>query len=180
MGCRSKAALRLRLEVCKELRGHLELLPEMGYIQALSSYSVQLKFQPRWAQGEGRGLEGALREGGRGRVVEEHGAGQEGHGGRGCRGNGGEGRGRGGARSGAGPRGMGAGLGARPISTFHSVCFVCFEALTWSAALFRSVSLSFCKMQTSALTCTLSLPDTPFRQTRGSILTRKAESCRLR
>uniref|UniRef100_A0A8C6W569 Cilia- and flagella-associated protein 74 n=1 Tax=Nannospalax galili TaxID=1026970 RepID=A0A8C6W569_NANGA len=44
---RSKAALRLKFEVCKELRGHIELLPETGYIQALSSYSVQLKFLPR-------------------------------------------------------------------------------------------------------------------------------------
>ncbi|KAM6174154.1 cilia- and flagella-associated protein 74 [Erethizon dorsatum] len=44
---RSKVALRLRFEVCKELRGHLELLPEMGYIQALASCSVQLKFLPR-------------------------------------------------------------------------------------------------------------------------------------
>ncbi|XP_019567666.2 cilia- and flagella-associated protein 74 isoform X3 [Rhinolophus sinicus] len=44
---RSKAALRLKLEVCKELRAHMELLPKMGYIQALSSYSAQLKFLPR-------------------------------------------------------------------------------------------------------------------------------------
>ncbi|KAM5266866.1 cilia- and flagella-associated protein 74 isoform 2-T2 [Hipposideros larvatus] len=44
---RSKAALRLKLEVCKELRGHMELLPKTGYIQALSSYYVQLKFLPR-------------------------------------------------------------------------------------------------------------------------------------
>ncbi|XP_039732827.1 cilia- and flagella-associated protein 74 [Pteropus medius] len=44
---RSKVALRLKFEVCKELRGHMELLPETGYIQALSSFSVQLKFLPR-------------------------------------------------------------------------------------------------------------------------------------
>lgn len=44
---RSKAALRLKFEVCKELRGHIELLPETGYIQAQSTYSVQLKFLPR-------------------------------------------------------------------------------------------------------------------------------------
>ncbi|KAM5248741.1 LOW QUALITY PROTEIN: cilia- and flagella-associated protein 74 [Ctenodactylus gundi] len=44
---RSKAALRLRFEVCKELKGHMELLPETGYIQALSSCSVQLKFLPQ-------------------------------------------------------------------------------------------------------------------------------------
>ncbi|XP_006871838.1 PREDICTED: uncharacterized protein KIAA1751 homolog [Chrysochloris asiatica] len=43
----SKAALRLRFEVCKELREHMELLPETGYIQALSTYTVQLKFLPR-------------------------------------------------------------------------------------------------------------------------------------
>ncbi|XP_045155164.1 cilia- and flagella-associated protein 74 [Echinops telfairi] len=44
---RSKVALRLRFEVCKELQAHMELLPETGYIQAMSSYSVQLKFLPR-------------------------------------------------------------------------------------------------------------------------------------
>lgn len=42
-------ALRLKLEVCKELRAHFELLPEVGYIQAMSSFSVQLKFLPRCA-----------------------------------------------------------------------------------------------------------------------------------
>ncbi|XP_036918061.1 cilia- and flagella-associated protein 74 isoform X2 [Sturnira hondurensis] len=52
---RSKAALRLRFEVCKELRGHMELLPETGYIQALSSYSVQLKFLPRHSLPEDAG-----------------------------------------------------------------------------------------------------------------------------
>lgn len=46
---RSKVALRLKLEVCKELRAHFELLPEVGYIQAMSSFSVQLKFLPRCA-----------------------------------------------------------------------------------------------------------------------------------
>ena len=45
--CRSKAALRLKFEVCKELREHIELLPETGSIQAQSSYAVQLKFLPR-------------------------------------------------------------------------------------------------------------------------------------
>lgn len=48
--CRSKVALRLKFEVCKELRGHVELLPETGYIQAMSSFSVQLKFLPRCGQ----------------------------------------------------------------------------------------------------------------------------------
>ncbi|XP_024616090.1 cilia- and flagella-associated protein 74 [Neophocaena asiaeorientalis asiaeorientalis] len=44
---RSKAALTLNFEVCKGLQGHLELLPKTGCIQALSSYSVRLKFLPR-------------------------------------------------------------------------------------------------------------------------------------
>uniref|UniRef100_A0A2I3TGG2 Cilia- and flagella-associated protein 74 n=1 Tax=Pan troglodytes TaxID=9598 RepID=A0A2I3TGG2_PANTR len=52
---RSKAALRLKFEVCKELRAHLELLPETGYIQAQSSYSVQLKFLPRHSLPEDAG-----------------------------------------------------------------------------------------------------------------------------
>ncbi|XP_051027663.1 cilia- and flagella-associated protein 74 [Acomys russatus] len=52
---RSKAALRLKFEVCKELRGHIELLPETGYIQAQSSYSVQLKFLPRHSLPEDAG-----------------------------------------------------------------------------------------------------------------------------
>ncbi|XP_073937675.1 cilia- and flagella-associated protein 74 [Castor canadensis] len=52
---RAKAALRLKFEVCKELRGHMELLPETGYIQALSSYSVQLKFLPRHSLPEDAG-----------------------------------------------------------------------------------------------------------------------------
>ncbi|XP_055984311.1 cilia- and flagella-associated protein 74 [Sorex fumeus] len=52
---RSKVALRLKLEVCKELRAHFELLPEMGYIQALSSFSVQLKFLPRHSLPEDAG-----------------------------------------------------------------------------------------------------------------------------
>lgn len=40
-------ALRLKFEVCRELREHMELLPETGYIQAQSCYAVQLKFLPR-------------------------------------------------------------------------------------------------------------------------------------
>ncbi|XP_025038457.2 cilia- and flagella-associated protein 74 isoform X2 [Pelodiscus sinensis] len=44
---RAKAALRLKFEVCKELSNHMELLPKTGYIQALSTFSVQLKFLPR-------------------------------------------------------------------------------------------------------------------------------------
>ncbi|XP_034875869.1 cilia- and flagella-associated protein 74 [Mirounga leonina] len=52
---RSKAALRLKFEVCKELREHMELLPETGYIQAQSSYAVQLKFLPRHSLPEDAG-----------------------------------------------------------------------------------------------------------------------------
>uniref|UniRef100_A0A673U735 Cilia and flagella associated protein 74 n=1 Tax=Suricata suricatta TaxID=37032 RepID=A0A673U735_SURSU len=52
---RSTAALRLRFEVCKALRGHVELLPETGYIQARSSFSVQLKFLPRLSLPEDAG-----------------------------------------------------------------------------------------------------------------------------
>ncbi|XP_040590866.1 cilia- and flagella-associated protein 74 isoform X4 [Mesocricetus auratus] len=52
---RSKAALRLKFEVCKELRGHIELLPETGYIQAQSTYSIQLKFLPRHSLPEDAG-----------------------------------------------------------------------------------------------------------------------------
>ncbi|XP_046572911.1 LOW QUALITY PROTEIN: cilia- and flagella-associated protein 74-like [Haliotis rubra] len=44
---RATTALRLRFEVCKELRNHLELLPKTGYIQAQSQFSAQLKFLPR-------------------------------------------------------------------------------------------------------------------------------------
>uniref|UniRef100_G1M4L0 Cilia- and flagella-associated protein 74 n=1 Tax=Ailuropoda melanoleuca TaxID=9646 RepID=G1M4L0_AILME len=52
---RSKAALRLKFEVCKELREHIELLPETGSIQAQSSYAVQLKFLPRHSLPEDAG-----------------------------------------------------------------------------------------------------------------------------
>ncbi|XP_060115588.1 cilia- and flagella-associated protein 74 [Heteronotia binoei] len=44
---RATSALRLKFEVCKELTNHMELLPKTGYIQAHSSFSVQLKFLPR-------------------------------------------------------------------------------------------------------------------------------------
>ncbi|KAL8198460.1 UNVERIFIED_CONTAM: hypothetical protein K2H54_011781, partial [Gekko kuhli] len=44
---RATSALRLKFEVCKELANHMELLPKTGYIQAHSSFSVQLKFLPR-------------------------------------------------------------------------------------------------------------------------------------
>ncbi|KAJ1144828.1 hypothetical protein NDU88_011122 [Pleurodeles waltl] len=44
---RASTALRLKFDVCKELKHHMELLPRTGYIQAHSSFSVQLKFLPR-------------------------------------------------------------------------------------------------------------------------------------
>ncbi|OCT72634.1 cilia- and flagella-associated protein 74 [Xenopus laevis] len=44
---RARTALRLKFEVCKELKNHMELLPKTGFIQAQSSFSVQLKFLPR-------------------------------------------------------------------------------------------------------------------------------------
>ncbi|XP_064642380.1 cilia- and flagella-associated protein 74-like [Lineus longissimus] len=43
---RATTALRLKFEVCKELRNHIELLPKTGYIQAQSQFSAQLKFLP--------------------------------------------------------------------------------------------------------------------------------------
>ena len=45
---RATTALRLKFEVCKELRNHMELLPKTGYIQAQSQFSAQLKFLPRY------------------------------------------------------------------------------------------------------------------------------------
>uniref|UniRef100_A0A8C3PPI6 Cilia and flagella associated protein 74 n=1 Tax=Calidris pygmaea TaxID=425635 RepID=A0A8C3PPI6_9CHAR len=44
---RAKATLCLKFEVCRELSKHMELLPKTGYIQAQSSFSLQLKFLPR-------------------------------------------------------------------------------------------------------------------------------------
>ncbi|KAM8927645.1 cilia- and flagella-associated protein 74 [Pelodytes ibericus] len=44
---RATTALRLKFEVCRELKSHMELLPKTGFIQAHSSFSVQLKFLPR-------------------------------------------------------------------------------------------------------------------------------------
>ncbi|XP_075028392.1 cilia- and flagella-associated protein 74 [Calonectris borealis] len=52
---RAKATLRLKFEVCKELSKHMELLPKTGYIQAQSSFSVQLKFLPRYSLPEDAG-----------------------------------------------------------------------------------------------------------------------------
>ncbi|KAK2188128.1 hypothetical protein NP493_143g01026 [Ridgeia piscesae] len=44
---RATTALRVKFEVCKQLRDHLELLPKTGYIQAQAQFSAQLKFLPR-------------------------------------------------------------------------------------------------------------------------------------
>ncbi|MGH0159295.1 UNVERIFIED_CONTAM: hypothetical protein FKN15_037223 [Acipenser sinensis] len=44
---RANTAVRATFEVCKELRNHMELLPKSGYIQARSTFNVQLKFLPR-------------------------------------------------------------------------------------------------------------------------------------
>ncbi|KAM6371589.1 cilia- and flagella-associated protein 74 [Pluvialis apricaria] len=52
---RAKTTLRLKFEVCKELSKHMELLPRTGYIQAQSSFSVQLKFLPRHSLPEDAG-----------------------------------------------------------------------------------------------------------------------------
>ncbi|XP_009323419.1 PREDICTED: uncharacterized protein CFAP74 [Pygoscelis adeliae] len=52
---RAKAMLRLKFEVCKELSKHMELLPKTGYVQAQSSFSVQLKFLPRHSLPEDAG-----------------------------------------------------------------------------------------------------------------------------
>ncbi|XP_008936078.1 PREDICTED: uncharacterized protein KIAA1751 homolog, partial [Merops nubicus] len=52
---RAKAPLRLKFEVCKELRKHMELLPRTGCIQAQSSFSVQLRFLPRQSLPEDAG-----------------------------------------------------------------------------------------------------------------------------
>ncbi|XP_074831693.1 cilia- and flagella-associated protein 74 [Carettochelys insculpta] len=52
---RAKAALRLKFEVCKGLSNHMELLPKTGYIQAQSTFSVQLKFLPRHSLPEDAG-----------------------------------------------------------------------------------------------------------------------------
>ncbi|XP_041128788.1 cilia- and flagella-associated protein 74-like isoform X3 [Polyodon spathula] len=44
---RVNTAVRATFEVCKELKNHMELLPKSGYIQAQSTFNVQLKFLPR-------------------------------------------------------------------------------------------------------------------------------------
>ena len=44
---RATTALRIKFEVCKELRSYMELLPKTAYIQAQSQFSAQLKFLPR-------------------------------------------------------------------------------------------------------------------------------------
>ncbi|XP_064027990.1 cilia- and flagella-associated protein 74 isoform X2 [Pogoniulus pusillus] len=52
---RAKSMLHLKFEVCKELRKHMELHPKTGYIQAQSSFTVQLKFLPRHSLSEDAG-----------------------------------------------------------------------------------------------------------------------------
>ena len=45
---RATSALRLKFDVCRELKNHMELLPKTAYIQAQSQFSAQLKFLPRY------------------------------------------------------------------------------------------------------------------------------------
>ncbi|XP_068014308.1 cilia- and flagella-associated protein 74 [Melanerpes formicivorus] len=52
---RAKSMLHLKFELCKELRKHMELHPKTGYIQAQSSFSLQLKFLPRHSLAEDAG-----------------------------------------------------------------------------------------------------------------------------
>ncbi|KAK6477540.1 cilia- and flagella-associated protein 74 [Huso huso] len=52
---RANTAVRATFEVCKELRNHMELLPKSGYIQARSTFNVQLKFLPRLSLTEDAG-----------------------------------------------------------------------------------------------------------------------------
>ncbi|XP_054250799.1 cilia- and flagella-associated protein 74 [Indicator indicator] len=52
---RAKATLHLKFELCKELKKHMELYPKRGYIQAQSSFSLQLKFLPRHSLPEDAG-----------------------------------------------------------------------------------------------------------------------------
>ncbi|CAE1275585.1 Cilia- and flagella-associated protein 74 [Acanthosepion pharaonis] len=44
---RETSALKIRFEMAKEMRNHLEILPNIGYIQARSQFQAQLKFLPR-------------------------------------------------------------------------------------------------------------------------------------
>ncbi|XP_066929117.1 cilia- and flagella-associated protein 74-like isoform X2 [Clytia hemisphaerica] len=44
---RATAALRIRFEIPKEFRNHLDILPRTAYVQAESQFSAQLKFLPR-------------------------------------------------------------------------------------------------------------------------------------
>ncbi|XP_051493216.1 cilia- and flagella-associated protein 74 [Apus apus] len=52
---RAKTTQCLKFEVCKELSKHMELLPKTSYIQAQSSFSVQLRFLPRHSLPEDAG-----------------------------------------------------------------------------------------------------------------------------
>lgn len=44
---RATSALRIRFEIPKELKNHLDILPKTAYVQAESQFSAQLKFLPR-------------------------------------------------------------------------------------------------------------------------------------
>ncbi|XP_066500097.1 cilia- and flagella-associated protein 74 isoform X2 [Hoplias malabaricus] len=44
---RANTALKVKFEVCKELKNHMDILPKTGFIQAKSSFHAQLKFLPR-------------------------------------------------------------------------------------------------------------------------------------
>ncbi|KAM3618715.1 uncharacterized protein V6R79_023944 [Siganus canaliculatus] len=44
---RATAALKLTIEVCPEMRKHMEIVPKTGFIQAQSTFSAQLRFLPR-------------------------------------------------------------------------------------------------------------------------------------
>ena len=44
---RATSALRIRFEIPKELKNHIDILPKTAYVQAESQFSAQLKFLPR-------------------------------------------------------------------------------------------------------------------------------------
>nr|XP_033778536.1 cilia- and flagella-associated protein 74 isoform X2 [Geotrypetes seraphini] len=52
---RGKTALRMKFEICKELKLHMEVLPKSGSINAQASFSIQLKFLPRQSLPEDAG-----------------------------------------------------------------------------------------------------------------------------
>lgn len=44
---RATSALRIRFEIPKEVKNHVDILPKTAYVQAESQFSAQLKFLPR-------------------------------------------------------------------------------------------------------------------------------------